>query len=315
VLRVQVELRIQLDTMSSSPRIVASVQTFNSEQSLVAITLLPTPTYDSPRDIAFDRPTLSVDGRWSDFAGRTLDDISIYLESKNQSVLHLMHFRRDVFQRHNISSAPQTWAELLQVAQQLNGTDFDGDGLPDYALCYNTQQHCGAPYMLMEVALPMMFPASSSTVKPFYLDPDTLEPNVMNAAMRAALQMLGRLSAFNDPASSAHCYPYDARFCAGGPLLPSSRALLLRHPCVGQRTLQHVLVHMPALPGVPDKHDWVQDVVSCDWPALTSTCVGHPWCEPTRCSPAHRRACCQCCVGLYLMLQVLFSPLLLPMLL
>jgi ABC-type glycerol-3-phosphate transport system substrate-binding protein len=137
--------------MSSSPRIVASVESFNSEQSLVAITLLPTPPYHSPRDIAFDRPTLSADGRWSDFAGGTMDDISIYLDSQNQRILHLMHYRRDIFQRHNISSVPQTWDELLRVAQQLNGTDFGGDGTPDYALCFNTQQYCGAPYMLMKV--------------------------------------------------------------------------------------------------------------------------------------------------------------------
>jgi hypothetical protein len=217
-MRMQDDVRIQLDTMSSSPRIVSSVQSFNSEQSSLAITLLPTPTYESPRDIAFDRPTLAVDGCWSDFAGRTMDDISIDLDPKNPRVQRLMFYRRDIFQRYNIRGAPQTWAELLEVAQQLNGTDLDGDGLPDYALCYNAQQHCGAAYMLMQAVQPMLF--HGSPVKPFYLDPGTLEPNVMNAAMRAALQMLARLSAFNDPASSASCLPYDARFCAGDCAFP-----------------------------------------------------------------------------------------------
>jgi hypothetical protein len=56
-----------------------------------------------------------------------------------------------------------------------------------------------------------------SLIKPLHLDPDTLEPNIMTAAMRAGLQILAALSTFNNPAASALCYPYDARFCAGAP--------------------------------------------------------------------------------------------------
>jgi ABC-type glycerol-3-phosphate transport system substrate-binding protein len=211
---LQLAVRIQLDTTSTAPRIVESVDIYNSEQYAVKITIVPTPPYNSTRAIAFNRPTLAVDGRWSDFAGGTMEDISIYLDPKNQRVHHLMHYRRDIFQRHNVSGAPQTVQELLQVARQLNGTDFDGDGTPDYALCYNMQQHCGAPYMFTKLLLSMMF-YTTSTLKPLTLDPDTLEPNVMNAAVRAALQELADLSQFNAPASSANCYSYDTEFCAG----------------------------------------------------------------------------------------------------
>jgi hypothetical protein len=213
---LQIEVRVQLDTLPNSPRIMEAVRSFNADQPSVSITLYPTPPYTSPRDISFDRPTLATDGRWSDFYGGTMDDISVYLEPKFQRVQHLMHFRRDIFRRHNVSRAPQTWAELLELTARLNGTDFDGDGTPDYALCYNMQQHCRAPYMLMEAPLPMLYYAAS-TVKPLHLDPLTLEPRFMNAATRAALLMLTQLSAFNSPASSAACYPYDTRFCAGAP--------------------------------------------------------------------------------------------------
>jgi hypothetical protein len=207
-------VRIQLDTIPNSPRIVESVLAFNADQGSVDIVLFPTPSYNSTREISFDRPTLAADGRWSDFAGGTMDDISVYLDPKIQRVQHLMHFRRDVFRRHNVSRAPETWPEVLELARRLNGTDLDGDGAPDYALCYNMQQHCRAPYMLMEVVQPMLF-YRASTVKPFHLDPLTLEPRFMNAAMRAALQMLAQLSAFNDPSSSVSCLPYDTKFCAG----------------------------------------------------------------------------------------------------
>ena len=45
-----------------------------------------------------------------------------------------MYYRKDVFLAHNVS-VPNTWDEYLQIAQLLNGTDMDGDGVGDYALC------------------------------------------------------------------------------------------------------------------------------------------------------------------------------------
>lgn len=36
--------------------------------------------------------------------------------------------------RHNIG-VPRTWDDLLEVANFLNGTDFNGDNVTDYALC------------------------------------------------------------------------------------------------------------------------------------------------------------------------------------
>jgi hypothetical protein len=213
----QLPIRIQLDTLTITPRIIESVDIYNSKQrQTVQITILPTQPYNSPSDIAFNRPTLPADGRWTDFTGGTSEDVSLYFDPHNQRLWHLMFYRRDIFHRHNISSAPQTLDELLEVAQQLNGTDFDGDGVPDYALCYNEQPFCAAPYMLMKSVLSTTYYGhNTSSIKPLILDPDTLQPLVMNAAVHATLRMLARLSAFNDPASSARCYPYDAKFCAG----------------------------------------------------------------------------------------------------
>jgi hypothetical protein len=210
---LQVQVRVQLDTIAISPRIADSVSLFNSEHDSVQITLVPTPAQASPSDISFDRPTLAADGRWSDFSGTTMDDISIYKDPKNRHVQHLMHYRRDVFDRFNVSAVPQTWDELLELAARLNGTDFDGDGTPDFALCYNAQMQCRASYMLTKILLSMLF--YDGSIKPLYLEPDTLEPVVMNAAMAAALRVMTRLSAYNDPSSSRSCLPYDAKFCKG----------------------------------------------------------------------------------------------------
>ena len=64
----------------------------------------------------------------------------------------LLYYRRDVFE-HGLPQQglpggtliPQTWDELLALAQRLNGTmDSNGDGKKDYALCLDSvQSQCG----------------------------------------------------------------------------------------------------------------------------------------------------------------------------
>ncbi len=51
------------------------------------------------------------------------------------SVTPLLYWRRDYFAALNLTSPPSTWEELLAVAAALNGTDLNGDGQPDAALC------------------------------------------------------------------------------------------------------------------------------------------------------------------------------------
>lgn len=43
--------------------------------------------------------------------------------------------RRDVFKERGLSP-PNTWEEMVELAKQLNGTDFSGDGEGDFALCF-----------------------------------------------------------------------------------------------------------------------------------------------------------------------------------
>ena len=64
----------------------------------------------------------------------------------------LLYYRRDVFEQGLPEQGlpggtliPQTWDELLALAQRLNGTvDLNGDGKKDYALCLDSvQSQCG----------------------------------------------------------------------------------------------------------------------------------------------------------------------------
>lgn len=50
--------------------------------------------------------------------------------------LPYLYLRRDVFAMQNLT-APHTWSDLLDLARALNGTDFNGDGQPDYAMCFD----------------------------------------------------------------------------------------------------------------------------------------------------------------------------------
>jgi hypothetical protein len=34
---------------------------------------------------------------------------------------------------------PNSWGELVALAKQLNGTDWNGDGMGDFAVCFDTK--------------------------------------------------------------------------------------------------------------------------------------------------------------------------------
>ena len=66
-----------------------------------------------------------------------------------------MYYRKDVFLSHNVS-VPNTWDEYLEVAQLLNGTDFDGDGVGDYSLCHMILSEClEAGVLLGQILAPL----------------------------------------------------------------------------------------------------------------------------------------------------------------
>eukprot|EP00198_Chlamydomonas_reinhardtii_P003938 XP_001693274.1 predicted protein [Chlamydomonas reinhardtii] len=51
----------------------------------------------------------------------------------------LLYWRRDIFAaRLNLTRPPATWSELLDVGRRLHGTDLNGDGQPDPALCWSS---------------------------------------------------------------------------------------------------------------------------------------------------------------------------------
>ncbi len=54
-----------------------------------------------------------------------------------------LYYRLDVLAAAKLP-VPATWDDLLLVAQTLNGSDFNNDGRPDYALCVQVGgSYCG----------------------------------------------------------------------------------------------------------------------------------------------------------------------------
>ena len=66
-----------------------------------------------------------------------------------------MYYRKDIFLAYNVS-VPNTWDEYLEVAQKLNGTDLDGDGVGDYALCSMILDCLEAGVLLGQILAPLM---------------------------------------------------------------------------------------------------------------------------------------------------------------
>lgn len=64
----------------------------------------------------------------------------------------LMYYRADVFEAHNLS-VPNTWDELLTVVSVLNGSDFSGDALGDFAACFQLGHSCPNSGTLLEQIL------------------------------------------------------------------------------------------------------------------------------------------------------------------
>lgn len=75
----------------------------------------------------------------------------------------------------------------------MNGTDMNGDGRKDWALCQNVVPYCQSDWLLLQLLAPMVNVNGS---RPGLLwDPDTLEPQV-GAASQVAGWLVGWLRGY-----------------------------------------------------------------------------------------------------------------------
>jgi hypothetical protein len=42
-------------------------------------------------------------------------------------------------------------ADLVELAERINGTDLNGDGVPDWSVCHVLTYYCQAPHILLDI--------------------------------------------------------------------------------------------------------------------------------------------------------------------
>ncbi|KAG2434059.1 hypothetical protein HXX76_007787 [Chlamydomonas incerta] len=109
----------------------------------------------------------------------------------------LMLYRTDALAAAGLSRPPATWAEVLAVATAINGTDLDGDGLREFALCFRPDPDCSYTSALGMVLAPYL--QYNGTATGALLAPEDLQPLLDSAGASAALGVFKALLRFHIP--------------------------------------------------------------------------------------------------------------------
>ncbi|GAX72747.1 hypothetical protein CEUSTIGMA_g203.t1 [Chlamydomonas eustigma] len=125
----------------------------------------------------------------------------------------LTFFRKDVLLSRNVTAVPQTWNQLLSVLQSVNGTDMDGDGVEDWALCLDLQPPCKANAVLMGIASSIM--QYLTVQQGTYFDPSSFFPLAGTAGMQEAMRIYSQLLGFATPGSFTACNGGNVEFLSG----------------------------------------------------------------------------------------------------
>ena len=93
------------------------------------------------------------------------------------------------------------------------GTDIDGDGVRDWALCLDLLPPCKANHLLMAIASSVM--QFKGIQQGTYLDPATMLPLANTTGMREAMRIYAALMEWASPSSFASCGGANNEFISG----------------------------------------------------------------------------------------------------
>jgi multiple sugar transport system substrate-binding protein len=99
---------------------------------------------------------------------------------------HMVYYRSDLLKQAGLTP-PQTWDDYLEIAKQLHGQDFNGDGKADYGSCISNRPHENIAAMLTSIATPFL--QSQGVAQGAFFDPNTMKPLVNNPAFGRALEI------------------------------------------------------------------------------------------------------------------------------
>jgi hypothetical protein len=211
---LQTHIRLQVDLFSSEVFDMETVELYNADDpKAYTIDVIFTPKWQTPADVVYTSVSIPADARLTDLSGTASESIAPTSSAHRAGQPWFVFYRRDVFAAAKIAH-PESMDDVLHAVRQLNGSDFNGDGVPDYSVCFNTNPGCVDSYLtFLGILGPMLQTAPSQGV---FFQPDTMEPLVQNAAMKEALRIYATLFSCNDPGSlDPVCKQVPSKFSAG----------------------------------------------------------------------------------------------------
>ncbi|KAG1660556.1 hypothetical protein FOA52_002000 [Chlamydomonas sp. UWO 241] len=122
-----------------------------------------------------------------------------------------LYYRKDVFAGAGLAP-PAHWDDVLAAARVLNGSDFNGDGVGDHALCIQSADCVGGQTAAIIILASMTQAAGSKTG--FLFDPQTMDSFVGSASMEAAMQLLQEMMSYSTSGCALISLQFLTRTCA-----------------------------------------------------------------------------------------------------
>jgi multiple sugar transport system substrate-binding protein len=110
--------------------------------------------------------------------------------------IHTLYYNTEVFENAGLEP-PKTWEEYLTIAAQLNGTDMNGDGEPDYGSCIPKRRAGQGFWWILDVAGGYL--QSQGTSQGAFFNTDTMEPLVNNPGFIRALEIYNETTQYGPP--------------------------------------------------------------------------------------------------------------------
>jgi hypothetical protein len=184
---LQTYIRVQVDLFALGGQTMADVALYNEGAQDYIMDMIPTPKWRTSADVMYTSVSVPADARLTDLSGTGSESIAPTSSTHQLGQSWFVFYRRDVFAAAQIAH-PESMGDILSAAQQLNGSDFNGDAAADYSVCFNADPDCvDSFFTFLGILGPMLQTAPSQGV---LFQPDTMEPLVQNAAMEEAVAHL-----------------------------------------------------------------------------------------------------------------------------
>ncbi|KAG1676448.1 hypothetical protein FOA52_002268 [Chlamydomonas sp. UWO 241] len=118
-------------------------------------------------------------------------------------------YREDVLDAANLTT-PNTWEDMVTAVKILNGTDFNGDDVSDFSLCWELSDCAWHGTIAVSAVLATMTQTAGPQTG-FLWDPDTMAALGGTAAMTRTMELIQQLL----PYTATSCAPINPNFMRG----------------------------------------------------------------------------------------------------